>query len=178
MLVFLGLGSNLGDRARILASATDSLSCNNQVIKQSAVYETLPALGPPQPNYLNAALLLQTSLDPFDFLESLFVLESQHGRRRRPDQRNFPRFLDLDILLLGAHGQEVIKTERLEVPHPRMAQRTIVLAPLLDIDQHLVHPTLHMSLKNIYKQLLISEPPPVQISPWIVPSIPSNDSVK
>ena len=131
MRVFLGLGSNLGDRERTLREALASLP---GVVAVSPVYETDPMGGPQgQPPYLNLVVELDTDLGPRQLLGVCHRLESAAGRVRQT--RWGPRTLDVDILLMG--DLEVDQPD-LTVPHPRMYERAFVLAPLADIAPDLV----------------------------------------
>ena len=123
----IGLGANLGDRLQSLRSAVEELADLGEIRAISALYES-KAVGPPQPDYYNAAVSLATDRDPFDLLEALHRIEQKHGRLRR--ERWGPRTLDLDILWAG---EVVVDTDRLRVPHPELAQRPFALDPLLDV---------------------------------------------
>lgn len=128
--VFLGLGANLGDRARNLRDAVDSLP---DVVAVSDVYETDPVGGPQQDRYLNLVVELDTDLSPRELLGVCHRLESAAGRVR--DVRWGPRTLDVDILWVdGVH----VADPDLEIPHPRMWERGFVLLPLAELDDDLV----------------------------------------
>lgn len=128
--VFLGMGSNLGDRRRHLADAVESLA---GVVNVSPVYETDPVGGPPQEPYLNVVVELETALSPRQLLGVAHRLESAAGRVR--SERWGPRTLDVDILLVGDLD---VDDPDLIVPHPRMWERRFVLAPLADLAPELV----------------------------------------
>lgn len=134
-LAYLGLGSNLGDRLRHLQLAVDGLASTEgiQVSGVSGVYETDPVGGPPQPDYLNAVVAVRTSLSSRRLLEVAKRLEQEAGRA--PGERNAPRPLDVDVLLVGS---ERVDEEDLTVPHPRLAERHFVLAPLADVAPTLI----------------------------------------
>jgi 2-amino-4-hydroxy-6-hydroxymethyldihydropteridine diphosphokinase len=127
---FIALGSNLGDRLGNLQAAVDGLAGTKGIIvvRTSRVYETDP-VGPPQPDYLNAVVLVETSLSARKLLEACLVIETAMGRERK--ERWGPRTIDLDLLL---YGREDIREPRLVVPHPRMHERGFVLAPLLELE--------------------------------------------
>lgn len=128
---FLGLGANLGDRAAALRRA---LSLLEDVVAVSPVYESAPVGGPVgQGPYLNAVVELRTERSPRQLLEVCRVLELDAGRERRA--RWGPRCLDVDVLLVG---DEVVDDDDLVVPHPRMWERSFVLAPLADLAPELV----------------------------------------
>lgn len=129
MIYVVGLGSNLGDREANLLAAERLLAARHdvEVEARSALYAT-PPVGPPQPDYLNSALRLRTELAPQALLEVLLEAERRLGRVRT--ERWGPRIIDLDILY-WAGG--VVDEPRLQVPHPRLTERSFALAPLLDV---------------------------------------------
>ncbi len=125
-LAYLGIGSNLGDRAAHLQGAVRGLAATPgvTVVAVSAVYETAPVGGPPQPDYLNAAVAVSTALSARDLLGVAQRLE--RGADRVRGERWGPRTLDVDVLLVA---DEEVHDDDLEVPHPRIAERGFVLAP-------------------------------------------------
>lgn len=143
---FIGLGSNLGDRAGMLDQAIGQLQLLELVTLEgvSSYWETEP-VGPPQPKYLNAAAEVATALTAEELLEQLLALETRLGRVRTPCERSAPRTIDLDLLLFG---ESVIADSGLQVPHPRMLERGFVLVPLLEIDPALKHPGTGESLAS------------------------------
>jgi 2-amino-4-hydroxy-6-hydroxymethyldihydropteridine diphosphokinase len=129
-IAYLGLGSNLGDRLAHLQSALDGLAARaGMVTAVSAVYETEPMGGPPQSDYLNAVVALDTSLDARGLLDVAQALEAEAGRNR-DGERWGPRPLDIDVLMVG---DTRVNEPDLTVPHPRLHQRGFVLAPLADV---------------------------------------------
>ena len=127
-VAYIGLGSNLGDRLGYLQAALAALSTRGlEPAGVSSVYES-DALGPPQPDYLNAVVSVSTSLTPRELLEALKTIEAELGRH--DDERWGPREIDLDLLL---YGDEMLEEEGLTVPHPEMTKRSFVLLPLLEI---------------------------------------------
>lgn len=145
----VALGSNLGDSYSILESALKQLARTPGIIlqAQSSVYRTV-AVGPPQPDYLNATALLATQLDPEALLQTLLNLETQFGRVRR--ERWGPRLLDLDLLL---YDDRFLELPHLQVPHPRMAERAFVLVPLAEIAPNWVHPITQTSITALVQQV-------------------------
>lgn len=123
----VGLGGNLGDRLAHLRAGVRALAPLGVVERVSSVYETEP-LGPPQPRYLNAAVLLTTALDAEGLLDALLRIEASEGRERR--ERWGARTLDLDVLWI--EGQAV-RTARIVVPHPGLRERAFALLPLLEV---------------------------------------------
>jgi 2-amino-4-hydroxy-6-hydroxymethyldihydropteridine diphosphokinase len=134
---YLGLGSNVGDRAAQLQFAVDGLAGRaGRVVAISPVYETDPVGGPPQPDFLNAVVAIETTLSPRDLLGVAKALETEAGRPPPdPARRWGPRPLDIDVLLVG---DERVHEPDLVVPHPRIHQRAFVLAPLADVAPELV----------------------------------------
>lgn len=134
----VGLGSNLGDRLAHLRAAVRALELTPGVrlTARSRVYETDPVGGPAgQGAYLNAAVGLETTLDPPELLGVLLGIERSRGRERR--ERWGPRTLDLDLL---TYGSRLIRTPDLIVPHPRLLERAFVLVPVADVAGDLVVP--------------------------------------
>jgi 2-amino-4-hydroxy-6-hydroxymethyldihydropteridine diphosphokinase len=134
----LGLGSNVGDRRANLQSAVDGLVARGVgVLASSSTYDTDP-VGEirDQPAFLNAALRIETALEPIELLELCKALERDLGRQ--PDGvRHGPRLIDVDVLLLG---ELEYSSERLHVPHPQVLERRFVLIPLLELDFELCTP--------------------------------------
>jgi len=142
--VAIGIGANLGERRATLVGAAHALRAipHSRNFHFSSLYETRAVDCPEPLPFLNAALSFETSLKPRDLLDTLFEIEDRFGRRR--SYRNMPRLLDLDLLL---YGDRIIEDQGLLVPHPRLANRLFVLAPLLDcLDGALVHPVLGRTL--------------------------------
>ncbi|MEO3948088.1 2-amino-4-hydroxy-6-hydroxymethyldihydropteridine diphosphokinase [Gorillibacterium sp. CAU 1737] len=128
--VYIGLGSNLGDRAALLGEAVRLLTEHPRIalVRQSAFYETEPVGFVDQDKFLNQVVSLSTDLPPEELLVELQRVEQQLGRVR--DKRWGPRTVDLDLLL---YGQAEIRLPRLTIPHPRLAERAFVLVPLAEI---------------------------------------------
>jgi 2-amino-4-hydroxy-6-hydroxymethyldihydropteridine diphosphokinase len=130
--VVIGLGSNLGDRAGTIEAAIKRLE-RDPALKlsgRSFMYESPPAGGPPQGDYLNAAALLETSLPAREILDRALAIERSLGRTRPDAVAWGPRTIDLDLLWIEG---EVIAEPGLDVPHPRLTQRAFALRPLLDV---------------------------------------------
>jgi 2-amino-4-hydroxy-6-hydroxymethyldihydropteridine diphosphokinase len=129
--VFIGLGSNLGDRERHIRDAIREMGGHSDVriVASSSVIETNPIGGPAdQPPYLNAVIEIATNLGPDALLDMLQSIEQKHARQRNVQWG--PRTLDLDLLL---YNDQCIDTDRLIVPHPHMWQRDFVCRPLVEI---------------------------------------------
>jgi 2-amino-4-hydroxy-6-hydroxymethyldihydropteridine diphosphokinase len=137
-LAAVALGSNLADPERQVRRAFAELAAipETRLVACSRLYRT-PAVGPPQPDYVNAAALLETRLGAFDLFEALLAIEAAHGRVR--GERWGPRTLDLDLLV---YGDAVIDEPRLTVPHPQLAGRPFVLVPLAEVAATLEVPGL------------------------------------
>ena len=132
VIAFVGLGGNLGDPEATLGDALQALDGvhDTRLLRASHLYRT-PAWGvEQQPDFINAVVMLETRLGAPALLESLFVIERQHGRVREAEQRWGPRTLDLDLLL---YGDAVIDEPGLRVPHPHLHERAFALLPLLEI---------------------------------------------
>lgn len=147
---YVGLGSNLGDRAETLRRALAGLAATPGVerVRASSLYETEP-VGPPQGRYLNAVAALDTTLDAFALLARLRELE-RAGGRMRTGERNAPRTLDLDLLLFG---DACIDTPELTVPHPRLHERAFVLVPLAELAAEAVHPRFGAPVAELLARL-------------------------
>ena len=133
-IVYIALGSNLGDRAGCIQRAVAALQEKGAlVLKQSTIIETDPVGGPPQDKFLNAVIKIETELSPAELLSVCLSIERQMGRVR--DVRNGPRTIDLDILL---YDHLTIDTPQLQIPHPRMREREFVMKPLKEIEPDLL----------------------------------------
>ncbi len=149
----VALGSNLGDRRGHLDLAVREIAAlgDVRVLGVSRWIETDPVGGPPdQTQYLNGALLLESSRPPRELLAELQAIERAHGRRRVAGVRNEPRTLDLDLLTYGAR---LIAEPDLTVPHPRLEERWFVLAPLAEIAPDLVLPGSNSTVREALARL-------------------------
>ena len=132
MRAVLSLGSNLGDSAEILSSAAEALNEVSEVIALSSFYQTRPVGGPPQPDFINAVIIIETNLEPEELLLVAQAIEGAHGRERNENTVKWgPRFLDIDLIKCD---EMVINTPDLTIPHPRAHEREFVLRPWNEID--------------------------------------------
>ncbi|MGV8025866.1 MAG: 2-amino-4-hydroxy-6-hydroxymethyldihydropteridine diphosphokinase [Anaerolineaceae bacterium] len=142
--VFLGTGSNLGDRLANLHKAINALNNIALIDRTSKVYETKPWGFTDQPAFLNQVLTATTNLDPFDLLASIKMMENEIGRS--PTFRYGPRIIDVDILFFD---DLVLDEERLTIPHPHITERAFVMVPLHEIAPQLVHPRLQRTIDDL-----------------------------
>ena len=143
-LVYLSLGSNVGDRAANLRAAIDRIAALGKVISTSSFYETEPVEVSGHPWYLNCAVALRTEKMPKQLIGALLGIEQEMGRRR--SQEKTPRKIDIDILLFG---NSVIDSKELTVPHPEMHRRRFVLEPLNEIAPDLRHPVFKRTIREL-----------------------------
>ena len=132
---YIALGSNLGDREANIKKAFDALKERIQIVKTSSLYETKPMYVEDQGLFLNCAAKIETNLAPEELLKFLKRIEQKLGRKTV--KRNGPRTIDLDILF---YGDQILKENDLQVPHPKIGERPFVLVPLAEIAPNLIHP--------------------------------------
>jgi 2-amino-4-hydroxy-6-hydroxymethyldihydropteridine diphosphokinase len=160
-LVYIAMGSNVGDRAAALTHAVGEMKrAGVRVLRQSSLYATQPVGGPPQAWFLNAVVEAETDLMPLQLLHALQKIERALGRRRIV--ASGPRTLDLDLLF---YGESTIRSRELHVPHPRLTLRRFVLAPLAELAPALSHPQLHKTVA----ELLAETPDSSEVRRWRPP---------
>jgi 2-amino-4-hydroxy-6-hydroxymethyldihydropteridine diphosphokinase len=143
-LVYLSLGSNLGDRENHLRDAITRLVAHGRIIAVSSFYETEPVEFTDQPWFLNCAVALKTTESPAQLMESVLRIELEMGRQRT--EKKGPRTIDIDIVFFG---DAIVNTPELTIPHPAMQDRRFVLEPLAEIAPELRHPALRKTVREL-----------------------------
>ena len=143
-VVYLCLGSNLGEREKNLTQALTLLSQKAKLEKVSSIYETEPIGYKEQPFFLNLVCRISTNLSPEELLRLAKTMENKIGRV--PSFSNAPRLIDIDILL---YDDQIIETQDLVIPHPRMTERAFVLIPLAEIAPGVIHPQAGKSIAEL-----------------------------
>ena len=144
--IYLGLGSNIGNREQMLQGAIDRLSAPDLIVKRvSSVYETEPVYLKEQRQFLNAVVEAETELFPMVLLSRIQKIEIALGRRRI-GAPNGPRTIDIDILF---YGSSTVTSGKLEIPHPRLHERRFVMAPMEELAPDFRHPRLHKTMRQL-----------------------------
>ncbi len=145
--VFIGIGSNLGDRKANCREAREKLGelPDTRVVAASSYYESEPH-GDAKTWFVNTVLEIETEFSPPELLKHTKQIEEAMGRKRVKGKRWGSRVIDLDILLFN---NEILNKRNLKLPHPRLAQRRFVLAPLAELSPQLVHPTLNVTISQL-----------------------------
>ena len=151
-VVYLGLGSNLGDRAATLEAALGKLQSSElRLARLSSVRETEPVGLKDQPRFLNQVAEFETTLFPRQLLHRTQRVERELGRVR--GVRNGPRTIDIDIILYGA---AIVKAKDLEIPHPRFRDRLFVLEPMVELNPGLKDPVTGYTMKELDRRKRLS----------------------
>jgi 2-amino-4-hydroxy-6-hydroxymethyldihydropteridine diphosphokinase len=145
--VYIGIGSNLGDRKANSLEAIDRVSklATTRVVRASSLYESEP-LGDAKTWFVNSVIEIETDFPPDELLKKLKAIEKAMGRKRVKGKRWGSRVIDLDILL---SNQDVVEKRSLRIPHPEMHKRRFVLLPLAELAPHVVHPQLGQSVSAL-----------------------------
>ena len=151
-LVYISLGSNVGDRSANLQAAIKRLEEAGSVQAKSGFYETEPVELRDQPWFLNCVIALETTLSPMELLKKVLAIEQEMGRIRRRDKG--PRSIDIDILLFG---DDIVEERGLKIPHPAMHQRRFVLEPLAEIAPGALHPQLRKTARELLAALPVGQ---------------------
>ncbi len=147
-IVFLSLGSNIGDRFGNITTALDRLGEVGEIVGVSSIYETEPVEFIAQPWFLNCVAKLETEKMPKQLLGAILKIEKSMGRQRQ--QKKGPRIIDIDILLFGT---AVIDAEGLTIPHPALPERRFALEPLTEIAPGVRHPVLKRTARELLAEL-------------------------
>lgn len=149
-IAYVGLGSNLNDRTKNLNEATSIIeeASGIEILKRSRVYQTEPVGPKDQPDFLNAALEIETALSSLELLDFLQGVERKMGRERK--KKWGARNIDLDLLL---YDDEIKNSAKLTLPHPRMHLRKFVLMPLVEIARDKLHPTFKKTMTKLLEDL-------------------------
>ena len=148
--VYVGIGSNLGDREFLIRKAVESLRQLPQtnVSGVSSLYDTEPVGETEQPPFLNAVAWIETELSPRELLWQMLLIEKRMGRVR--SKRWGPRSIDLDLLF---YDDELIDEPDLQIPHPEAHRRAFVLYPLLELDPNFRHPVTGETVRRMIQKL-------------------------
>jgi 2-amino-4-hydroxy-6-hydroxymethyldihydropteridine diphosphokinase len=163
---YLLTGSNIGDRASMLAQAREALGHTGNITKNSHIYETEAWGLEGLPAHLNQALLLHTELSAVNLLHNIHDIENQLGRQRQ--LRWGVRSIDIDIIFFN---EEIYELPHLIIPHPLMQERNFVLAPLAEIAPDYLHPVLHQTVATLLSQC----PDPLKVAIWTGPADRNGD---
>jgi len=149
-IAYIGIGSNLGDKIKQCERAISEILKvdRHKLLAKSSFFKTLPMGYTSQDWFVNGAIKIETDLEPTELLGALKTVESQLGREET--FRWGPRTIDLDILLFD---EIEVRTERLQIPHPRLHKRQFVLVPLAEIDRSLIHPALRKTVQELLDDL-------------------------
>jgi|TARA_B100001105_G_scaffold243600_1_gene224691 2-amino-4-hydroxy-6-hydroxymethyldihydropteridine diphosphokinase len=155
-MVFLAIGSSLGNKERNICLAKYKLQTNGiKLIKSSNNYETLSWPNIKQPKYINAVIKISTNLTPLKLMQECLNIEKELGRKRV--KKNEPRICDIDIIDYDQKILKIISSLKLTLPHPEMHKRNFVLLPLFEIAKSWIHPIKKKEVKNLIKSLDIKD---------------------
>jgi dihydroneopterin aldolase / 2-amino-4-hydroxy-6-hydroxymethyldihydropteridine diphosphokinase len=145
--VFIGIGSNLGERRSNCREARQRIAQlpKTRVVKESSLYESEPH-GNAKTWFANSVIEVETEMPSAEFLKKLLAIEEEMGRKRVKGKKWGSRVIDLDILFFD---NEIVAKRNLKIPHPRIAERRFVLLPLSELAPQLIHPSLNMSVSEM-----------------------------
>src|SRR5574344_84871 len=151
-IVYLGLGSNKGDRVGYVQQATSLLGATDgiKIVRTSSLYETEPWLGLNRAWFVNAVVEVNTALNPQELLLVCNRIENQLGRNRQIEGNMGDRTLDIDILF---YGKDIILDKNLEIPHKHFHERAFTLVPMLELNPEFVHPKLNKTVEQLHEEL-------------------------
>ncbi len=147
-IVYIGLGSNLGDREEQVLRAVHEMRAFSHIRKISSLSETDPVGDTSQPKFINAVAEIETDYAPMELMEELITIEEELGRVR--STKGAAREIDLDIV---AYEQKIVDEENLKIPHPLMAERRFVLEPMAEVAPDWVHPVVGSTPKQMLEKL-------------------------
>lgn len=146
--VYISLGTNLGDKKSNLSSAKTKLeAAGQQILNESAIYQTAPWGKTDQPDFFNQVIKIQSFLEARELMDLLLEIEFTMGRKR--EEKFGPRIIDLDLLIFG---DKVVDESQLQIPHLAMASRRFILKPLAEIAASLVHPVSGKTIRQMLKE--------------------------
>lgn len=149
VLIYLALGSNIGDRKTYLEQALQLLTKPVNILKKSRVFHTSPQYETNQPEFLNQVIKAETFLSPLDLFKNIKDIEQIMGRKA--SYRYGPRIIDIDILY---YGRQIIRQPSLTIPHPHIAERKFVLEPLCEIAPDFLCPVSQKTVSQMLKNLV------------------------
>jgi 2-amino-4-hydroxy-6-hydroxymethyldihydropteridine diphosphokinase len=152
-VVYLGLGSNIGDKEKNIKQAVTLLKKIGMIKNFSSLYETEPVGYRDQDWFLNGVIEIDTPLKPVDLLFNLQSIEQEMGRKN--DMKNGPRIIDIDILF---YDDLVMSDKGITIPHPRLHERLFVLQPMMDVNPDLIHPKFQKTIEMLCKQVQTAGP--------------------
>ena len=148
--VFLSLGSNLGNKWTNLQKAINEIDENiGSVIIQSGIYETEAWGFESKDHFLNQVIVVMTELEPLELIDCCLDIEKTMGRKRNDYRKYVSRIIDIDILF---YGEEILKEENLQIPHPLIQKRRFILEPMNEIAPDLIHPLLGKSISVLREE--------------------------
>lgn len=145
--LYLGFGSNLGDSGHLVTRAIKEVASNSHIelVTQSSLWKTEPLYDKNQPDFVNAVVLFNSDLKAEEILEYTSEIETRFMRQRNPNRPMGPRTLDIDIIF---YGNTIMKSEKLQIPHPRFHERKFILLPMSEINVNYIVPGTSLSIAD------------------------------